>query len=574
MKPTLLLLLLLVTNLAVAQNPWYFGTGEAVNLTNGIRYNNTVKNISGSTDPTSVAVNAPAGSLYLRTNGALYVKQDAGSTTNWFPLSAFSGGIIPMANGGTDKALTPVLGGIVYTDAGSMEILPAGNAGEVFTSNGAAAPSWEAVASSIASINGETGPAITLVEGSAGTDFVISEAANTITFDIPSSSALNRGLLLAADWTTFNSKQAAGNYITALSGDVVATGPGAVAATIQPLAVDNGKIANSTINLTTKVTGILPVPNGGTGLASVTDDSLLIGNGVAALGEIARCADGEYLGAAAGAWDCSSIPAGGDVTGPGSSVDNHIATFDSTTGKIIQDNSTAVLSDAGALSGLTQLDIDNLRLDGNTLSSTDANGNILMLANGTGDVSVGAVTNNFYPSVKTTAERDALTPSFGSFVMNSTTQKLNFYDGSSWIVVDGIPQNQNYKTCIYSFGGASATITNLTECTTGTCVEVTDVCDDGTSNVASPPTWATVALYDNLTWQAGVWANDTSMSCTCAAFDASLDAPRGCLIYKSSGNQNWASDASGGYAITIRGTDGATTQTTIAATITCRGLAP
>ena len=35
----------------------------------------------------------------------------------------------------------------------------------------------------------------------------------------------------------------AGNYITALTGDVVATGPGSVAATIQAGAVDNGKIA-------------------------------------------------------------------------------------------------------------------------------------------------------------------------------------------------------------------------------------------------------------------------------------------------------------------------------------------
>src|SRR5215217_2561121 len=36
--------------------------------------------------------------------------------------------------------------------------------------------------------------------------------------------------------TQINNKQASGNYITDLSGDVVATGPGAVAATIQPLA--------------------------------------------------------------------------------------------------------------------------------------------------------------------------------------------------------------------------------------------------------------------------------------------------------------------------------------------------
>lgn len=44
----------------------------------------------------------------------------------------------------------------------------------------------------------------------------------------------------------------------------------------------------------------------------------------------------------------------GDVTGPGSSTDNALARFDSTTGKIIQ-NSVGILSDTGSLSGLTNI---------------------------------------------------------------------------------------------------------------------------------------------------------------------------------------------------------------------------
>lgn len=42
-----------------------------------------------------------------------------------------------------------------------------------------------------------------------------------------------------------------------------------------------------------------------------------------------------------------------------------------------------------AIAGLTQLDVDNLRLDGNTLSSTNTNGNIEITANGTGQVLIG-----------------------------------------------------------------------------------------------------------------------------------------------------------------------------------------
>ena len=40
------------------------------------------------------------------------------------------------------------------------------------------------------------------------------------------------GFLIAADWTTFNGKQASGSYLTALTGDVTASGPGSAAATI------------------------------------------------------------------------------------------------------------------------------------------------------------------------------------------------------------------------------------------------------------------------------------------------------------------------------------------------------
>ena len=47
----------------------------------------------------------------------------------------------------------------------------------------------------ITSINSQTGPSITLASGTSGTDFAISQSSNTITFDIPSASASNRGLV-------------------------------------------------------------------------------------------------------------------------------------------------------------------------------------------------------------------------------------------------------------------------------------------------------------------------------------------------------------------------------------------
>ena len=75
------------------------------------------------------------------------------------------------------------------------------------------------------------------------------------------------------------------------------------------------------------------------------------------------------------------------ISGPVSSTDNAIARFDGTTGKLEQ-NSLAILDDLGALSGLTQLDTDNIRIDGNIISSTNVNGEIDLSPNGSGKVKV------------------------------------------------------------------------------------------------------------------------------------------------------------------------------------------
>ena len=58
----------------------------------------------------------------------------------------------------------------------------------------------------ITAINSLTGAAQTLATGTTGTDFGISSTGTTHTFNIPTASASNRGLLSSADWTTFNSK--------------------------------------------------------------------------------------------------------------------------------------------------------------------------------------------------------------------------------------------------------------------------------------------------------------------------------------------------------------------------------
>ncbi len=50
--------------------------------------------------------------------------------------------------------------------------------------------------------------------GTSGTDFNISSSTATHTFNLPVASATNTGKLSSTDWSTFNNKQPAGNYVT------------------------------------------------------------------------------------------------------------------------------------------------------------------------------------------------------------------------------------------------------------------------------------------------------------------------------------------------------------------------
>lgn len=82
--------------------------------------------------------------------------------------------------------------------------------------------------------------------GTSGTDYNIANSVGAVTFNLPIASSVNTGKLSNTDWDIFNNKQNAGNYITDLTGDVTATGPGSVAATINTNAVTDSKLRQST----------------------------------------------------------------------------------------------------------------------------------------------------------------------------------------------------------------------------------------------------------------------------------------------------------------------------------------
>jgi hypothetical protein len=106
-------------------------------------------------------------------------------------------------------------------------------------------------------------------------------------------------------------------------------------------------------NLTTAVTGTLPVTNGGTGLATAPSaNAVLIGNGTAFTLSNLTAGANITITNAGGALTIASSggggSGGGNVTGSGVTVDNAIVRWNGTAGTSIQ-NSSATLSDTGTL---------------------------------------------------------------------------------------------------------------------------------------------------------------------------------------------------------------------------------
>ena len=58
-----------------------------------------------------------------------------------------------------------------------------------------------------------------------------------------------------------------------------------------------------------------------------------------------------------------------------------------------------------AIAGVTQLDVDNVRVNGNTISTTDSNGDLVLDPNGSGDVDVNS--SKIINVTDPTADQDA-----------------------------------------------------------------------------------------------------------------------------------------------------------------------
>lgn len=113
--------------------------------------------------------------------------------------------------------------------------------------------------------------------------------SSDLTIVMPPATATTAGYLSAPDFATFNAKQPAGNYITALTGDVSASGPGSVAATVNSVggsSAANVHTAELLANAATSdntVSTIVKRDSNGDFIASVGNFTSVLVNAIASL---------------------------------------------------------------------------------------------------------------------------------------------------------------------------------------------------------------------------------------------------------------------------------------------------
>lgn len=182
--------------------------------------------------------------------------------------------------------------------------------------------------------------------------FVVFAGPTSYTFNAPLSltgntvsmgqaTASTAGYLSSADWNTFNNKQAAGSYITALTGDVTASGPGSAASTLATVNTNTGSFGSSTAipsftvngkGLITAASSSAVVAPAGT-LSGTTLNSTVTGSSLTSVGTITS-----------GTWNGTTISTARGGTGASTAsgaLNNILPTQTGNSGQFLTTNGTA-----------------------------------------------------------------------------------------------------------------------------------------------------------------------------------------------------------------------------------------
>jgi hypothetical protein len=404
------------------------------------------------------------------TSGGALGTPSSGTATNLtgLPLSTGVTGLLPVANGGTGTATPALVAGTNVTITGSWpnQTINATNSGTVtsvsgtgtvngltltgtVTTTGSLTLGGTLDLSSPPAIGGTVAAAITGTTITASTKFVGTnfDAAGSGGGGLRTSSGANclqwgggGGVNLTLDGA-FNMNPANASISIAPTGTGTLTINPATAGTINNMAIGGTTPAAGAFT-TLSATSAIAVTSGGTGQTSYTDGQLLIGNSTGNTLTKATLTAGTNVTITNGNGTITIAATGGggsgDVVGPASSTDNALARFDTTTGKLLQ-NSVGILSDTGAISGLTDISASgSVTLSGGTANGvTYLNGSKVLTSgsalnfNGTslavGDTAASADGSSLYIYGNLPASTQ-LGIKIGGNANSYTQQAIRFYD--------------------------------------------------------------------------------------------------------------------------------------------------
>ena len=169
-----------LTNSAITINGTSTSLGGSINVGTVTSVAALTLGTSGTDVSSSVATGTTTPVITLNVPTASASNRGALSSTDWSTFNAKQNAIT-LTTTGTSGAATLV--------GSTLNI-----------------PNYADTDTGITSLNGLTALTQTFAVGSSGTDFGISSATSTHTFNLPTASATNRGALSSADWTTFNNK--------------------------------------------------------------------------------------------------------------------------------------------------------------------------------------------------------------------------------------------------------------------------------------------------------------------------------------------------------------------------------
>jgi len=274
-----------------------------------------------------------------------------------------------------------------------------GTNGQVLTTNGSGQLSFQTISTSL-NIAGDTGTdAVSLLtdtltfSGGEGMDVAVTN--NTVTISGEDAASNNKGI------ASFSA-----SYFTVTTGDVAINDATTTTKGIASFNTSGFDVATGAVSLKANVVqGI----TSDSGAMTITGNAISIlggeGMDVTHAGTVITVAGEDATSGNKGIASFSptyfTVTNGDVAINDATTTTKGIASFDTnnftvTTGAVAAKSITlgTTTLDLGStdltLAGLQQLDVDNIRVDGNEISSTDANGNISLNPNGTGTVDVNS----------------------------------------------------------------------------------------------------------------------------------------------------------------------------------------